>query len=118
MIAGEVRAGDRGSPALISLLTADGSRQFVRATYGAGMEDYVGLELPMEGNLTSLVIKTGKPHFSREPDQDPRLNQDLVRSGQWRDVIEAPIGRRTAPWGCWWWPAGSPAGLMSSTCGC
>ncbi len=80
-----------GSSALISLLTADGSRQFVRATYGAGMEDYVGLELPMEGNLTSLVIKTGKPHFSRQPDQDPRLNQDLVRSGQWRDVIEAPI---------------------------
>lgn len=80
-----------GSSALITLLTSDGSRQFVRATYGAGMEAYVGLELPMEGNLTSLVLQTGKPHVSRDPERDPRLNQDLVRAGQWRDVIEAPI---------------------------
>ncbi len=80
-----------GSSALVTLLTPDGSRQFVRATHGEGMEAYVGLELPMEGNLTSLVLQTGKPHFSREPDRDPRLNQDLVRAGGWRDVIQAPI---------------------------
>lgn len=80
-----------GSSALITLLTPDGSRQFVRATYGEGMKGYVGLELPMEGNLTSLVLQTGKPHVSREPHRDPRLNQELVRAGGWRDVIEAPI---------------------------
>jgi len=79
-----------GSSALVTLLTAD-NRQFVRATSGTGMEKYVGLELPMEGNLTSLVLQTGLPHVSRNPEQDPRLNQDLVRDGHWRDVIEAPI---------------------------
>ncbi|MEW8978439.1 MAG: GAF domain-containing sensor histidine kinase [Symbiobacterium sp.] len=79
-----------GSSALVTLLTADG-RQFVRATSGEGMERYIGLELPMQGNLTSLVLQTGQPHVSRDPENDPRLNQDLVRSGHWRDVIEAPI---------------------------
>ncbi|MFZ5825758.1 MAG: histidine kinase [Bacillota bacterium] len=80
-----------GSSALVTLLSGDGQRQFVRATYGAGMTEYVGLELPIQGNLTGLVIRTGLPQLSRHPASDPRLNQDLVRAGNWQDVIEAPI---------------------------
>lgn len=80
-----------GTSALVTLLSAEGHRQFVRATCGEGMADYVGLELPIEGNLTGLVIRTGMPQLSRHPASDPRLNRDLVRAGRWEDVIEAPI---------------------------
>lgn len=80
-----------GTSALVTLLSPEGGRQFVRATHGEGMERYVGMELPIEDNLTGLVLKTGQPHVSRRPKEDPRLNQDLVRSGHWQDVIEAPI---------------------------
>lgn len=82
-----------GSSALVTLLSTEGpgQRQFVRATFGEGMNEHVGMELPIEGNLTGLVIRTGLPQLSRHPSSDPRLNQDLVRAGNWQDVIEAPI---------------------------
>lgn len=79
-----------GTSALVTLLTPD-ARQFVRATCGEGMDAYVGMELPVQGNLTGLVIRSGQPQLSRHPSSDPRLNQDLVRDGRWEDVIEAPI---------------------------
>lgn len=79
-----------GTSALVTLLTPE-QRQFVRATCGTGMETYVGMELPVQGNLTGLVIRSGQPQLSRHPSTDPRLNQELVRAGQWEDVIEAPI---------------------------
>ncbi|MFZ5814657.1 MAG: histidine kinase [Bacillota bacterium] len=83
-----------GSSALVTLLSPDGTRQFVRATYGEGMEKHQGMELPIQGNLAGLVIRTGMPQLSRQPSSDPRLNQDLVRAGRWEDVIEAPIRSR------------------------
>jgi len=80
-----------GSSALVTLLAPDGTRQFVRAASGEGMEEHIGMELPIEGSLTGMVIQTGLPQFSRYPSSDSRLNQELVRAGQWADVIEAPI---------------------------
>lgn len=80
-----------GTSALVTLLSPDGGRQFVRATYGEGIEQHCDIELPIEGNLTGLVIRTGLPQLSRHPSSDPRLNQDLVKAGRWEDVIEAPI---------------------------
>ncbi len=80
-----------GDQALVTLLSEDGDRQFVRAVYGPGMDDYLGTELPTEGSLTGWVIKTGEPGISVDPPRDPRLNQNMVRSGGWTNVIEAPL---------------------------
>lgn len=80
-----------GDQALVTLLSEDGDRQFVRAAYGPGMDGYKGVELPIEQSLTGRVIKTGEPGVSLNPPADPLLNQDMVRSGGWTGVIEAPL---------------------------
>lgn len=80
-----------GSTALVTLLSEDNQHQFVRAVYGPGMEAYYGLELPIVGSLTGEVINTGEAQVSMDPSADSRLNQDMVRSGRWRAVIEAPL---------------------------
>lgn len=79
------------SSALVTLLSDDGKRQFIRATYGEGMEPYLGMELSMEGNLARQVVLTGEVQVSYDPLHDSRLNQDLVRAGRWRTVIGAPL---------------------------
>lgn len=91
VIAGESVRVTGGTSALVTILAPDGQRQYIRATYGEGMDQYIGKELPMEGNLTGLVIRTGRPQLSRSPANDPRMYLKLVRAGGWEDVIEAPI---------------------------
>jgi len=80
-----------GSTALVTLLSEDGQHQFVRAVFGPGMDAYQGLELPIVGSLTGEVIRTGEAQVSLDPPSDVRLNQDMVSSGNWRAVIEAPL---------------------------
>lgn len=77
--------------AMVTLLSEDRQRQFVRACYGGDLEEYVGVELPIGGNLAGLVIKTGDVQVSEDPPNDPRLNQEMVARGRWRGVIEAPL---------------------------
>lgn len=80
-----------GTSALVLLLSEDRRQQFVQAAYGEGMECYHGMELPIGDNLAGLVIQTGEVQVSLDPPNDPRLNQNLVASGAWRSVIEAPL---------------------------
>lgn len=80
-----------GTSALVTLLSQDGRQQFVRAAHGETMATYVGMELPIEGNLAGLVVRTGNVMVSLDPPHDPRLNQDLVNAGHWQNVIEAPL---------------------------
>ncbi len=91
VIAQEATRVTGGSSALVTLLAPDQQRQFVRAASGERMQQHVGMELPIEGSLTGLVIQSGEPHVSRNPAGDKRLSQELVQAGQWEDVIEAPI---------------------------
>jgi signal transduction histidine kinase len=81
----------QGTSALVILLSEDRKQQFVRAAYGEGMEPYRGMELPIGSNLAGLVIQTGEVQVSLDPPNDERLNQNLVRAGTWRQVIEAPL---------------------------
>lgn len=80
-----------GTSALVTLLSEDRRKQFVRAAEGEPMQPYVGVELPLEGNLAGLVVHTGEVMVSSDPPNDPRLNQSMVKAGQWRHVIEAPL---------------------------
>lgn len=79
-----------GTSALITLLSGDRAHQYIRAAHG-GLEDFIGMELPIEGSLTGLVIATGEPQMSLAPRLDTRLNQDLVDEGHWEAVVEAPL---------------------------
>jgi signal transduction histidine kinase len=79
-----------GTSALVTLLSEDG-RQFIRAAHGDGMEDYIGTELPIETSLAGLVVRTGEVQISLQPHTDLLLNQNLVRSGKWQSVLEAPL---------------------------
>lgn len=81
----------KGTSALVTLLSEERDRQFVRSAYGAGIEPFVGVELPIQGSLAGLVIQTGEAQVSLDPPNDRRLNPDLVREGKWRHVIEAPV---------------------------
>ena len=80
-----------GTSALVTLLSEDRSQQFVRAANGDAMVPYIGVELPLDTSLAGLVTKTGEVHVSLDPPNDDRLNQNLVRAGNWRQVIEAPL---------------------------
>jgi signal transduction histidine kinase len=80
-----------GTSALVLLLSEDKTQQFVRAAYGSEMIRYQGMELPIGNNLAGLVIQTGDVQVSLDPANDLRLNQDLVKAGTWRQVIEAPL---------------------------
>jgi signal transduction histidine kinase len=80
----------RGTSALITLLTEDRQHQYIRAVHG-GLDDYLGMEIPIEGSLTGLVIATGEPQLSTAPRLDPRLHQRLVEAGRWEAVVEAPL---------------------------
>lgn len=79
-----------GTSALITLLSDDRQHQYIRAAQG-GLEDFVGMELPIVGSLTGLVLATGEPQMSLAPRFDSRLNQDLVDEGRWEAVVEAPL---------------------------
>lgn len=79
------------SSALVTLLSEDGRRQFIRATYGRGMAPYIGMELPVQDNLAGRVVLTGQVQVSFDPPNDTRLNQELVRAGTWRTVVQAPL---------------------------
>ncbi|HLN65490.1 MAG TPA: GAF domain-containing sensor histidine kinase [Symbiobacteriaceae bacterium] len=85
-----VRVTD-GTSALVLLISDDGHRHYIRAAQGEGMEQHLGMDLPMENSLAGLVISTGQVHLSNDPPNDPMLNQELVASGRWRKVIEAPL---------------------------
>lgn len=80
-----------GTSALVTLVSDDGNHQFVRAAYGAGMKSFVGMELPTENSLTGRVLRTGQPQVSLHPEEDPRINPEMVRAGHWKSVIEAPL---------------------------
>ncbi|HYG58622.1 MAG TPA: GAF domain-containing protein, partial [Symbiobacteriaceae bacterium] len=80
-----------GTSALVLLLTEDREQQVVRAAYGKAMKPFQGLPLPVATSLAGLVLQTGEVHISKDPANDPRLNQDLVRAGNWRSLIEAPL---------------------------
>lgn len=81
----------QGTSALVTLLSEEGDRQFVRSAYGEGIEPFIGVELPIQGSLAGLVIQTGEVQVSLDPPNDSRLNPGLVKAGQWRHVIEAPL---------------------------
>lgn len=80
-----------GSTALITLPSEDGLYQIVNAVAGEGLEPYLGTKLIAENSLAGLVMTSGQPHVSRSPSTDPLLNQQLVATGRWADVIEAPL---------------------------
>jgi signal transduction histidine kinase len=80
-----------GTSALITLPSEDGQYQIVRAVAGAALTPFLGIRLVAENSLAGLVMTSGQPHVSRSPKTDPLLNQDLVKVGDWEDVIEAPL---------------------------
>lgn len=80
-----------GNTALITLPSEDGLYQIVKAVAGDGLVPYLGTKLIAENSLAGLVMTSGQPHVSRSPSTDPLLNQELVQTGRWADVIEAPL---------------------------
>jgi len=80
-----------GHSALVTLLSEDGQRQFVRSVYGPGMDGFLGVELPTATSWTGLVMRTGEAQISLDPPNDRRLHPGMVKSGNWRVVIEAPL---------------------------
>jgi signal transduction histidine kinase len=91
VIAGATVRVTNGTSALVLLISEDGERHYVRAAQGEGMDRFIGLDLPLQNSLAGTVMRTGQVHLSMDPPNDPQLNQDLVKAGRWRKVIEAPL---------------------------
>ncbi|HWI65634.1 MAG TPA: GAF domain-containing sensor histidine kinase [Symbiobacteriaceae bacterium] len=80
-----------GDSALVLLVSEDQEFQYIRAAHGQTMEPYIGVGLPISTSLAGLVLRTGEVLVSLDPPNDPRLNQNLVKAGSWRCVLEAPL---------------------------
>ena len=80
-----------GDSALVLLVSDEQEYQYIRAAYGTTMEPYIGVGLPISTSLAGLVLRTGEVLVSLDPPNDPRLNQNLVKAGSWRCVLEAPL---------------------------
>ncbi|HWI51046.1 MAG TPA: GAF domain-containing sensor histidine kinase [Symbiobacteriaceae bacterium] len=80
-----------GDSALVLLVSDEQEYQYIRAAYGKTMEPYIGVGLPISTSLAGLVLRTGEVLVSLDPPNDLRLNQNLVKAGSWRCVLEAPL---------------------------
>lgn len=88
-----------GDSALVLLLSEDGEYQYIRAAYGDTMVPYIGTGLPISTSMAGEVLRSGSVLVAQDPPADSRLNQNLVKAGSWRSVIEAPLRAKDRPLG-------------------
>jgi len=80
-----------GEAATLALATQQPGRLVLRVAVGLHAEEFVGLEFSATDSLAGDVMTTGKGMVIDDASRDPRMNQPIVRTGDFGPTIVTPL---------------------------